>query len=194
MDTTIRTLRGAEAAPWLDDLARLRIQVFREWPYLYEGTTEYERGYLEAYLRAPSFLLVLAESGGRIVGASSALCLAEEAEPLRAPVAAAGMDPASICYFGESVLDPAWRGRGLGKGFFEARLAHAAALGLATCCFAAVVRDPADPRRPSAPPDLEPLWRRYGFTPEAGLTMALDWPEPGLGTVAHRLQYWFRRP
>ncbi len=28
---------GADVQPWLEDVARLRIEVFRHWPYLYQG-------------------------------------------------------------------------------------------------------------------------------------------------------------
>lgn len=191
-DPIVRTLRGAQATPWLDDLARLRIDVFAAWPYLYAGTADYERRYLEAYTRAPSMLLILAEHDGRIVGASSAMRLADESPNMRAPIEAAGLDPATICYFGESVLDPAFRGRGLGKRFFDERLAHAIHLGVAASCFAAVIREPDDPRRPAVPQDLMPLWRRYGFSPKAGLILDLEWPEPNVGDVSHRLQFWFR--
>lgn len=193
MTLSLTRLTGAEASPYLEDLARLRIQVFRDWPYLYAGTPDYERQYLTAYASAPSVLLVLALDDGRVVGASSAMRLSDEDPGIFAPVKAAGLDPASICYFGESVLDPAYRGRGLGKQFFEARLAHAQTLGVQRSCFAAVIRDARDPRRPTNAQDLEPLWRRYGFAPRAGLTLSLNWPEVDrAGDVAHQLQFWFR--
>ncbi len=38
-------LRSGQILDHLEDLTRLRIDVFREWPYLYEGSEEYERGY-----------------------------------------------------------------------------------------------------------------------------------------------------
>ena len=34
----IETLTGAALTEALDDVARLRIAVFRDWPYLYDGT------------------------------------------------------------------------------------------------------------------------------------------------------------
>ena len=39
----IRCFSGAGIRPWLDDVATLRIAVFRDWPYLYEGDAGYER-------------------------------------------------------------------------------------------------------------------------------------------------------
>ena len=56
----IRRVSGAAIEPWLDDVARLRIAVFRDWPYLYEGDAAYERDYLAAYARSADSVFVLA--------------------------------------------------------------------------------------------------------------------------------------
>lgn len=46
MTLRVAPLTGTDMVPALDALARLRIAVFRDWPYLYDGTIEYERRYL----------------------------------------------------------------------------------------------------------------------------------------------------
>ncbi|MFP5511018.1 MAG: GNAT family N-acetyltransferase, partial [Alphaproteobacteria bacterium] len=40
----VAALTGAGLEAALDDVARLRIAVFRDWPYLYDGDLAYERG------------------------------------------------------------------------------------------------------------------------------------------------------
>lgn len=40
---TTHILTGDTLTSALDDVARLRISVFRDWPYLYDGDLEYER-------------------------------------------------------------------------------------------------------------------------------------------------------
>jgi hypothetical protein len=47
MSLSFREFAGTEIAGVVDDLARLRVTVFRDWPYLYDGDAEYERRYLE---------------------------------------------------------------------------------------------------------------------------------------------------
>ena len=54
----VRALRGEALEAALDDVARLRIAVFRKWPYLYDGTLEYERNYLTTYRDNPGALLI----------------------------------------------------------------------------------------------------------------------------------------
>ena len=67
---TLETLSGAALLPHLDDVAKLRIAVFRDWPYLYEGDVGYERDYLAAYAQSPNSVVVLARDGDQVVGAS----------------------------------------------------------------------------------------------------------------------------
>ena len=46
MTIEIRILKGDALKPALPALAGLRISVFREWPYLYDGSVDYEEKYL----------------------------------------------------------------------------------------------------------------------------------------------------
>ena len=79
--------------------------------------------------------------------------------------AAYDLDPTQFCYFGEAVLLAAYRGRGAGVRFFNEREAHARELGLDFAAFCAVVRDPADRRKPADYVPLDAFWRRRGYTP-----------------------------
>ena len=47
----------------LPDLARLRITVFRDWPYLYDGTLDYEQEYLAKFAAAKGAVCVIARDG-----------------------------------------------------------------------------------------------------------------------------------
>lgn len=172
----IERLRGAAIAARLPALAALRIRVFRDFPYLYEGSEAYERDYLQTYVNAPDSLIALVWDGERAVGATSAIPLWDEVAELKRPFEQQGYDLERICYFGESLLLPAYRGRGLGVRFFEEREAHARELGrFDTVCFCAVQRPPDHPRRP---PDYQPLdefWRRRGFTRRPELHTTFSW-------------------
>jgi len=189
---SIRRLAGSQVQRHLDDVARLRIAVFREWPYLYAGDMGYERDYLAAYAASPGSLFVLAFDAGRVVGASTGLPLVDDGPAFRAPFEARGPDPAQVFYFGESVLLPLYRGQGIGRAFFDHREAHARQLGHAWTAFAAVERDAADPRRPVGHRGHERLWSGRGYTRRPELRMQLDWAEPGVGECSHALVFWTR--
>lgn len=190
---TIGLFRGPDIAPYLGDVARLRVAVFRDWPYLYEGDEDYERGYLAAYAGSPDSVFVLAMDGGRVVGASTGLPLGEDTEAFQRPFAQAGIAVQEVFYFGESVLLPAYRGRGIGHAFFDRREAHARALGrFRWTAFCAVDRDEADPRRPDGHRTNDAFWRKRGYARSEGMTMHLPWAEVGRGEVVHPLTFWLR--
>ena len=75
MSLTVARLSGDALKARLDDLAKLRIEIFRAWPYLYKGSMAYERQYLPRYGEAKTGTMIVAEDDGKIVGASTALGL-----------------------------------------------------------------------------------------------------------------------
>lgn len=115
------TLTGAATARILDDLAQLRIRVFRDWPYLYDGTLAYERAYLSDYATTDASVIVAAFDDTRLVGAATGMPLADHAEEFGAALAGLEVPSAGIFYCAESVLLPEYRGQGLGHRFFEGR-------------------------------------------------------------------------
>jgi GNAT superfamily N-acetyltransferase len=172
----IQRFSGRAINAWLPELARLRIQVFREFPYLYEGSVAYEEKYLKTYADAPDSVIVLVRDGERVVGASSGLPLEAEPPNVIAPFVAHGYDPQRIFYYGESVLLPEYRGRGLGKRFFAEREAHVRELGrFDIACFCAVQRPANHPRRPAGYRPLDALWNRQGFVRHPELQATFSW-------------------
>lgn len=190
----VQRIAGAGIGPWLDAVARLRIAVFRDWPYLYAGDLAYERGYLQAYARSPDSVFVLAFDGDAVVGASTGLPLADDTAEFQRPFLDAGRPVEDVFYFGESVLLPSYRGQGLGHRFFDEREAHARALGrFAWTGFCAVDRDPADPRRPAGHRGNEAFWTKRGYVRQPGLKVHLAWQEIGEPAPTDKpLTFWLR--
>ena len=190
---TIGLFRGPEISPWLEQVARLRLAVFRDWPYLYEGEMGYERDYLAAYARSADSVFVLAFDDGQVIGASTGLPLADETASFQQPFLSAGLAVEPVFYFGESVLLAPYRGRGLGHAFFDHREAHARSLGRFQCtAFCAVDRQVDDERRPPVHRGNEAFWHKRGYQRQPGMTMQLAWEEVGRGEVMHPLTFWTR--
>ncbi len=189
-----RVLAGEAVTPWLEQVAALRIAVFRDWPYLYQGDPDYEARYLARYARSPGSVFVLALDAGAVVGASTGMPLDEEDNAFRTPFQRCGIAPETVFYFAESVLLPEYRGRGIGHRFFDEREAHAHRLGrFSMTAFCAVERAPDDPRRPPGARDNDAFWQKRGYLRQNDLFCSLDWPEIGESTSrAHRLRFWLR--
>ncbi|PVB59799.1 GNAT family N-acetyltransferase [Labrenzia sp. 011] len=193
MPVEIRSLTGDDLKAALEGLARLRISVFRDWPYLYEGSLDYEAGYLERYARSEGAVIVGAFDGPRLVGAATGEPLGGELAAFRTPLEACGHVPEQIFYLAESVLDPAYRGRGIGHRFFEEREAHARRLGFAHAMFCAVVRPDDHPLRPADYRPLDPFWRKRGYEKLEGVFVRFPWTDVGEHHETEKpMQVWFR--
>lgn len=194
MAIEILTCAGEAVAPYVGDLARLRIAVFREYPYLYEGDAAYEQRYLTAYARSPRSVFVLALDGGRVIGASTGLPLADDGEAFHRPFLERGMALDDVFYFGESVLLGEYRGQGIGHRFFDEREAHARRLGgFRLTAFCAVERADDDPRRPAGHRPNDAFWRKRGYARQEDMFCALAWKEPGEPEpITQSLRFWLR--
>lgn len=194
MEVEIQILRGDEVAACLPDAARLRISVFREFPYLYDGDESSEREYLASYAGAAGSVFVVAMAGARVVGISTGLPLISADGAFQRPFEGAGLGPERWFYFGESVLDPAWRGRGIGHRFFDGREAHARELGYRWTCFCAVERPPGHALRPTNHRPLDEFWSGRGYFRRPELRARFGWrqvdsPE---AEVENELVFWTR--
>ena len=139
MTLAYRNLTGPDIDAVLGDLAELRIEVFREWPYLYDGDLGYEQRYLATYRESSGAVIVAAFSEGQLVGAATGTPMEDHADAFGNAFAGTGIDLPDVFYCAESVLLPAWRGQGAGHVFFELREEHARALGRSLVAFCAVV-------------------------------------------------------
>jgi GNAT superfamily N-acetyltransferase len=195
MTIDVRSVTGDEIRAVLPDLARLRIAVFRDWPYLYDGTLEYEEHYLEKIAQAKGAVCVIARDGDLIVGASTAAPMVEHADEFGEPFRNAGYDISKIFYCGESVLLKSHRGHGLGHIFFEKREEQAAKLGGFThSTFCRVIRPDDHPLKPKDYIPLDTFWNKRGYAPVPGLTATYSWKDiDQKDETVHHMQFWMKK-
>lgn len=194
MTIEIRILKESALRAALPDLARLRIEVFRSWPYLYDGSLDYEERYLARYAETRGAVIVGAYDGERLVGVATGEPLEKEVIQFRHPFEEAGFDPGSIFYLAESLLEPAYRGQGVGHTFFDEREVHARALGFETCAFCAVIRPDAHPLKPAGYSSLDGFWEKRGYTKLNGGIVYFPWRDVGETQETEKpMQIWIRQ-
>lgn len=190
----VQSFTGEAAFSYINDLARLRIEVFRDFPYLYDGDLAYEEEYLQAFVNAPDSALVIAFDGETVVGAATALPMIHETSNIQQPFLENGYDVSKVFYFGESVLRKAYRGRGIGVEFFKHREAHVARLsGFEYLTFCGVVRPEDHPLRPSDYVPLDHFWRKRGFQ-QTDMYCYMAWKD--INEEAERakpLRFWMKK-
>lgn len=185
---------GAALERHISDLARLRIEVFRDFPYLYDGDFEYEKKYLQTYLDCPESVIVLAFDGEEVVGASTAMPMRHETSEMQKPFIENNYNLDDVFYCSESVLNKNYRGLGIGVRFFEEREAHANELGgfkhITFCC----VERPVDhPRRPVDYVPLNAFWNKRGYVQHPELHTQYRWKDlDDTEETAKPMTFWLK--
>lgn len=157
------TATGSGIAKLIPPLGQLRIRVFHDFPYLYEGSPEYEENYLQVYTKNHLSIAFVVFDGNKPVGATTGMPLSSESKEIQRPFLERGMNIDEIFYFGESILLPEYRGHGLGHLFFDVREKHALENGFKTTVFCSVIRPEDHPLRPADYRPNDIFWTKRGY-------------------------------
>lgn len=164
MGVLIQTFYGPQAALYVEELAKLRLQQLKSYPYLYDGSMEYEEQYLETLIESPENIIAMAFDHGRVVGAAAGLPLRYETLNIQQPFIDKGYDLHRIYYFGESIISPPYRGQGLGRAFFNTREERAKSLGWYDfVAFCGIERPAGHPLHDPNYQEPDEYWASLGF-------------------------------
>lgn len=194
MALRVESLTGDAVRAAIPDLARLRVAVFRDWPYLYDGTVNYETAYLRRFAASKDAVVIAAYDEDTVVGVATGAPLVDHAEAFGKAFTDRGLDIDRIFYCGESVLLSDYRGHGLGHAFFDGREAHARALGrFDKITFCGVVRPDDHPLKPAGYRPLDAFWMKRGYSKVDGLTGSFAWKDIDQSeeTPKH-MQFWMK--
>ncbi|WP_026632423.1 GNAT family N-acetyltransferase [Dyadobacter alkalitolerans] len=191
---TFTSYKGVEIASVVEALGALRITVFHDYPYLYEGSLDYEKDYLQIYVQSERAFLFAVFDNGKMVGATTCIPLTDEAAEVRQPFEDAGFDISTIFYFGESILLPEYRGSGLGHRFFDEREAHARSFGhYNLCCFCSVDRGGHHPAKPADYRPNDAFWIKRGYVKDPALQSTMEWPDIGeTASSSKQMIFWIK--
>lgn len=190
---TGQLLTGTAIEEGLNDLATLRLDIFQEYPYLYEGRREDELDYLRTYAEATDACAILAYDGHTVIGAATGMPLVHEDAKMLDAFAGTTLPLNEIYYVGELLFRPAYRNRGLGQNLLAQLKKHICALNNYRKLMCATVDRPDD--HPLRPRDYIPITRflaRAGFVRLAGITTHFMWRETDGVKHDHLMQFWIK--
>lgn len=190
----VMTCQGSEISVYIEALARLRIRVFRDFPYLYAGDPGYEADYLGRYAANPASFFVLAFDQEVLIGAATGQPLKDEVDEFRRPFEAQGIEPEQVFYYGESVLDHTYRGRGIGKRFMAEREQHARQQGFRMTAFCAVERPDKHPLKPADYQPLHGFWQAQGYQRRPELKTTFAWQDIGESGESDKPMVFWTKP
>ena len=195
MDDNINIVRlkGKFIIPYLPELANLRIKIFRDYPYLYEGNLEYEKKYLHTYSECDESVVVLAMDKDTIVGLSTGIPMQFGDAAWSSPFIKNNLPINDIFYLGESVLLPEYRGKGIYKHFFHERESAARLFGSRIATFAAVERPENHPKCPKDYVPLDAIWSRFGYVKRPELCAHYEWQDIDESKLTRKpLIFWLK--
>lgn len=178
MNYKIETFTGLAVTPWIESVSQLRIEIFREFPYLYEGNFEYEKNYMSGYLSDPRAVFVLVKDGNNLVGAATGMPLISDSDIVkdaRCVFEKHALTCEEYYYFGEAVLLPAYRGKGLYTKLITVRERKAKEFGFTRLCFLAVRQRNNHPLKPDGFQGTDRIFEHAGFR-KTEMSIKYDWP------------------
>ncbi len=157
-----KKIQGQEIQDYIDDIARLRIQVFREFPYLYDGNEVYEKEYLKKFAEINESIVVLALDNDKVIGAFTSLPMRFEQEGVKREIPSDWIENAF--YLSEIVLEKTYRKQGIGRTMFQMMLDKINTLqNYNRILFAAIERDENHPNKPLDYITNDKIWNKQGF-------------------------------
>ncbi len=192
MKELIRIFRGLEIERHIEELGGFRIEIFREYPYLYEGEMEYERRYLAGYLRTPQSILAVIHDEKGMKGACTGIPLSFEDDEIKKPFDGENID--EIFYIGELMVRTDARGKGYGAALLTANLQRIDAAGFGKVCLYTVDRGETHPLRPQGyrPPDC--LWQKLGFEKDKNRMAYFRWKDLGQESETEKpMNVWVKK-
>jgi len=189
-----QVVTGHQFTQHINAIAHLRIAIFKEYPYLYDGKLADEATYLKSYAASKNTLLIIAKDQGKIVGAITGIPLAETDEIFRMPFEKYHFSVHSIFYLGEILLFKEYRGKGVGYKMYK-MLEDLVRKNkqYEKIAIAEVLRDENDPRKPHNYVSVHKLWERLGFIEHPELIVQIPYKEiDSEKKVPHSLIFSFK--
>ena len=143
-------------------LAELRISIFREYPYLYDGDMEYEKHYLQKFSTGKDACIILAFFKQKVVGALSGLALSAEDESVY-KVWLTFPEFNHVYYLSEILIEKSFRKLGLGNQMFDLMHEWVSSHFYTFSVLATVIRPDNHSLRPTDYRTLDHFWQNKGY-------------------------------
>ncbi len=159
---TYQLLQGEKIQDFIDEIARLRITIFREFPYLYDGNEAYEKEYLKKFAEISESLVVLSLDENKVIGAFTSLPMRFEQEGVKKEIPSDWIKNAF--YLSEIVLEKTYRRQGIGRTMFQMMLDKINTLQKYNrILFASIEREENHPFKPHDYISNDEIWIKQGF-------------------------------
>jgi len=183
--SNLQIAQGADIERYTERLGRFRIEIFAEYPYLYDGNIEYEHKYLARYAASPNSFLIFCEDASGFVAACTGICMKDADEEFRSV-----FEPQEIAktyYIGEVMIRKGYRGKGIGSKLLTNAVSIIKNMGFKQASLCAVEREENHPLRPNDYVSPDNLWLRFGFKKLQEKKARYSWKDIGAAEESQKL-------
>lgn len=199
-EITFKLLKGREIPPYIDEVAKFRMQNFKEFPYLYAGDDAYEKEYLQSYVNDPKAILLTGfNANNEIIAISTGIPVISNADLLAVAkdlFIANHLNPAHYFYIGETIIHASYRNKGLYSKIVALREQAARDLGFDNICFLSVVREANHPQQPANYRSPEAIFNHCGYK-KSNMIIHYHWPtiqaDNTIVNQEHALTFWLKK-
>lgn len=192
----MQVLKGEAIRPYVKDITDLCLVVYREFPYLYEGTEEEYMPAIEHYAQSPLGIACVLFDNQKLVGIAIGEPMGAMREKYKQPLlnfySESELD--AFFYFGEFLLLKEYREKGLGqKMYFELEKQINEEGQLRTICFCKIAEFDKHPLMPKNYKSLDEFWTKLGFSQREEIATSVFWRNIGEEEDSpHKMIYWVK--
>ncbi len=191
-------LTGREIQEIIPFIAQQRIERYREYPSLYEGSMKDELELLHSYSKMVHSAVAIAYHNNDPIGFVTGVPLVEYDEHFVGSCdlfKKNGKDPTGYYYFVDVIVLPAYQGKGVASRLLEEFECYCRELGFLYTCLVSEsnawqAHKPCNYREPDS------LWKRLGYN-KANLSIYFTWntiqPNGVPQYQEHELPYWIKK-
>lgn len=191
---TMHVLKGKELLSNIPELTKLRLTIYREYPYLYEGDPLFEESYVSLFANSSDALLIVAKVGNRIVGALSGLPLDSAQKEIQDVFLASKMKLKECYALCDVVVLKEYRNRRVATILYEEFANQLRKMKrYKKVVLWQIVRAQDDPKRPNDYFSPDNFFGKQGFKKHPEYTCVLRWKEISEKEErAHRFEFWLK--
>jgi GNAT superfamily N-acetyltransferase len=178
MNITIEIFTGNDSEPYIETVSKLRIEAFKEYPYLYMGELDYERQYMRGYTKDDRAMIAIATCDGKLAGISTGIPLTSDSEIVseaKIIFLNENIDIEDYYYYGELIILPEFKGKGILTKLLSAQDELIRSWGYKHACGLTVVREDNHPLKPAGYKSPYKIGERLGYK-RTNIRTQFDWP------------------
>lgn len=156
---------GVQCSSMLDTVSQLRMEAFKEYPYLYEGDKDYESHYTNIYTQEQA-IVVKAIVDGNLAGIITGIPLVEDAKnfPEETEIFMQhNFDPNGFYYIGEVIVLSQHKLKNIGTQLFKKLEQQAYEWGYRNFCLVTIEHEKNHPLRPLDYQDSDSFFQKLGY-------------------------------